>query len=311
MRMLVTGGAGFIGSNFVELLVNQYPDEEIAVLDKLTYAGNINYLKNIREKIEFIHGDICNPNDILKAGKCDIIFNFAAETHVDRSIENSNNFVITDILGTNTLLDYALKNDIDRFVQISTDEVYGSINAGSFIETDTFNPSSPYSASKAGAEMLVSAYNKTYSLPTIITRSSNNYGPHQYPEKLIPVLILKALKNEPLPIYGNGKNIRDWIYVEDNCRGILTAFEKGKEGEAYNIGGGCEKRNIDIAKIILKSLNKPENLIQFVKDRPGHDFRYSVNCDKIKDLNWNTKYTFEEGIQKTIDWYLRNKYIWL
>lgn len=310
MKFLITGGAGFIGSNFVHMMTEKYPDNEIIVFDKLTYAGNQKYLNDISYKITFIKGDICNGEDIARIGDVDVIFNFAAETHVDRSIQDAESFVKTDVMGTHKLLEYSRNNDIKRFVQISTDEVYGSIKEGSFSENAPFDPSSPYSASKAGGEMLVSAYNKTYDLPIIITRSSNNFGPCQFPEKLIPVLIIKAIKNENLPIYGNGKNIRDWLYVTDNCEGIIAAYEKGKPGEAYNIGGGCEKENIEIAKEILKITGKPESLIKYISDRPGHDFRYSINCEKIQSLGWKPKYSFEEALRMTVDWYARNRDIW-
>lgn len=310
MRFLITGGAGFIGSNFVRLMVNSYPDDEIIVLDKLTYAGRLENLAGVKERITFIKGDICNREDVKKAGDCEVIFNFAAETHVDRSIENADEFVRTDVLGTNTLLNHAQRNDIDAFIQISTDEVYGSTATGSFLETDSLNPSSPYSASKSAADLLVKAYHNTYELPVMITRSSNNFGPYQYPEKLIPVLILQAIHNSPLPLYGNGTNVRDWIYVGDNCEAIRTIYEKGEYGEIYNIGGGCEKQNIEIAQYILAILGKPESLIQYVTDRPGHDFRYSVNCDKLRSLGWSPRHPFEDALRKTVAWYVENQACW-
>jgi len=310
MRFLITGGAGFIGSNFVRLVVDSYPDDEIIVLDKLTYAGRLENLADVKERITFIKGDICNREDVKKAGDCEVIFNFAAETHVDRSIENADEFVRTDVLGTNTLLNYAQRYDIDAFIQISTDEVYGSTATGSFLETDSLNPSSPYSASKSAADLLVKAYHNTYELPVMITRSSNNFGPYQYPEKLIPVLILQAIHDSPLPLYGNGTNVRDWIYVGDNCEAIRTIYENGEYGEIYNIGGGCEKQNIEIARDILAILGKPESLIQYVTDRPGHDFRYSVNCDKLKSLGWSPRYAFEDALQKTVAWYVENPAWW-
>lgn len=310
MRILITGGAGFIGSNFVRYMLEKYPDDEIVVLDKLTYAGRIENLQDVMDKITFIRGDICNREDVEKVGDCDVIFNFAAETHVDRSIIDAGVFVKTDVLGTYMLLEYARKNDVEKYIQISTDEVYGSIEKGSFKETDMLDPSSPYSASKAGADSLVRAYYKTYGLPTLITRSSNNFGPYQYPEKLIPVLILNALHDKPLPIYGEGKNVRDWIHVLDNCEGIDFIFQRGKIGEAYNIGAGNEKENIEIANLILKALNKPESLIRFVKDRPGHDFRYSLNCEKIKKLGWKPRYEFDDALKETIRWYVENEWWW-
>ncbi len=310
MRFLVTGGAGFIGSNFVRLLVQKYPDVEIVVLDKLTYAGRRENLLDVQKKITFIHGDICRPEDVKKAGTCDVIFNFAAETHVDRSITEPDLFVKTDVLGTCNLLNYALKHDVSRYIQISTDEVYGSIQQGSFHESDILDPSSPYSASKAGAEYLVHSYYKTYGLHVLITRSSNNFGPYQYPEKLIPVLILKALSNQSLPIYGTGLNIRDWLYVDDNCAGIETVYSHGKSGEIYNIGAGNERTNLEIAKIIIHTLNKKEDQITFVQDRAGHDFRYSIASEKIKSLGWQPLHSFDSAIKKTIEWYVNNMWWW-
>jgi len=310
MRFLVTGGAGFIGSNFVRLLVQKYPEIEIVVLDKLTYAGRRENLLDVQKKITFIHGDICRMEDVEKAGVCNVIFNFAAETHVDRSITDPESFVKTDVLGTCTLLNYALKHDVSRFIQISTDEVYGSIQNGSFHETDILDPSSPYSASKAAAEHLVRSYFKTYGLPVLTTRSSNNFGPYQYPEKLIPVLILKALSNQLLPIYGTGLNVRDWLYVEDNCTGIDAVYSQGVPGEIYNIGAGNEKTNIEIAKIILHLLNKKEDQITFVEDRVGHDFRYSIASEKIRSLGWCPSYFFDDAIKKTIEWYVQNEFWW-
>jgi dTDP-glucose 4,6-dehydratase len=310
MRILVTGGAGFIGTNFVRLLVKKYPHDEIIVLDKLTYAGRMENLAGIRDRITFIKGDICRAEDIAKGGPYDVIFNFAAETHVDRSITDPESFVKTDVVGTCTLLNYALKHDVDRYIQISTDEVYGSTMNGSFREADILDPSSPYSASKAAAEHIVHSFYKTYGLPVLITRSSNNFGPYQYPEKLIPVLIIKAVSDQPLPIYGTGQNVRDWLYVDDNCTGIDTVYSKGKTGEAYNIGAGNEKTNLEIAKTVLSLLNKSEDLITFVQDRPGHDFRYSIATEKIQCLGWTPAHTFEQGMKKTIEWYLANTAWW-
>ena len=310
MKLLITGGAGFIGCNFVRYMLKRYPEEEIAVLDKLTYAGRLENLQDVMNKITFIKGDICSREDIEKVGDCDVIFNFAAETHVDRSIIDAGVFVKTDVLGTYTLLEYARKHDVERYIQISTDEVYGSIKEGSFDEDDILSPSSPYSASKAGADMLCRAYHRTYALPVLITRSSNNYGAYQYPEKFIPLLITNALKGKRLPIYGDGSNVRDWVYVMDNCSAIDTVFQKGRAGEIYNIGANEERRNIEIAKLVLRKLNKPSILIQFVKDRPGHDFRYSLETEKIGSLGWKPKTIFEEGLQKTIEWYAKNEWWW-
>jgi len=310
MKILITGGAGFIGCNFVHYMLEKHPDDEIVILDKLTYAGRIENLQDVMDKITFIKGDICNKEDVEKVKECDVIFNFAAETHVDRSIIDARIFVKTDVLGTYNLLEYARRHDVEKYIQISTDEVYGSIKESSSKETDILDPSSPYSASKAGADLLVKAYYKTYGLPVLITRSSNNFGPYQYPEKLIPVLILNALHDKPLPIYGEGKNVRDWIYVQDNCEAIDFVFRRGKIGEIYNIGAGNEKTNIEIANLILGELNKPKGLIKFVKDRPGHDFRYSLNCEKIKRLGWIPRYKFEEALRATMEWYRENEGWW-
>ena len=310
MKILITGGAGFIGCNFVRFMLKRCPDEEIVVLDKLTYAGRLENLQDVMDKITFITGDICDREDVKKVKECDVIFNFAAETHVDRSIIDAGVFVKTDVLGTYNLLEYARRNDIEKYIQISTDEVYGSIEKGSFKEDDILGPSSPYSASKAGADLLVNAYHKTYGLPILITRSSNNFGPYQYPEKLIPVLILNALHDKHLPIYGKGKNIRDWIYVLDNCEAIDLVSHKGRIGETYNIGTGNERTNIEIANLILEELNKSKSLIKFVEDRPGHDFRYSLDTTKIRGLGWEPRYKFEDAMKKTIRWYKENKWWW-
>jgi len=308
MRFLITGGAGFIGCNFVRHMLKKRPEDEIVVLDKLTYAGRIENLQDVMDKITFIKGDICNRKDIEKVGNCDVVFNFAAETHVDRSIIDAGIFVKTDVLGTYNLLEYARRYDVEKYVQISTDEVYGSIEKGSFKETNVLDPSSPYSASKAGADLLVEAYYKTYDLPVLITRSSNNFGPYQYPEKLIPVLILNALHGKPLPIYGEGRNVRDWIYVLDNCEAIDVIMHKGKEGEIYNVAAGNEKTNLEITYMILEELKKSKDLIKFVKDRPGHDRRYSLDCTKIKKLGWQPKYEFEDSLKATIKWYKENEW---
>jgi len=310
MRILVTGGAGFIGSNFVHYLIDKYP-YKIIVLDKLTYAGNLDNLSDIRKGIIFIKGDICDRKVVSRAMRgCDIVLNFAAETHVDRSIIDAGVFVRTDILGTYTLLEEAKKQGIKRFIQISTDEVYGSIEIGSFTEESPLLPNSPYAASKAGADLLCRSYFKTYNFPVLITRSSNNYGPYQHPEKFIPVVILNALENKPIPVYGDGRNVRDWIYVEDNCQAIDIVMQKGEPGEIYNIGGGNERKNIETCKLILREIGKGEELISFVKDRPGHDRRYSVSSDKIKKLGWEPRTSFEEGLSKTIKWYIENRKWW-
>lgn len=303
MRMLITGGAGFIGSNFVHCLAENR-DYELLVLDKLTYAGSLKNIQEVRNKIEFIHGDIADQETVSRVMRdCDMVVNFAAETHVDRSIEDPGIFVKTDVIGTYNLLENVRKYDVERYLQISTDEVYGSIESGSFTEKSNLDPSSPYSASKAGGDLLVGAYWKTYGTPVIITRSSNNFGPRQYPEKLIPLFILNALHDNPLPVYGDGKNVRDWIYVMDNCKGIEVTLLKGKLGELYNIGGGNERNNLEITRLILELLNKPESLITFVKDRLGHDRRYSLDSSKIMKLGWKPEITFEEAMKETINWY--------
>ncbi len=311
VKVLVTGGAGFIGSNFVHYLMKKHPDIEVTVLDKLTYAGREENLQDVLSKIRFIKGDIAKKEDVMKAAKdCEYIVNFAAETHVDRSIVEAGTFVLTDVLGTYNLLETARRLDITKFEQISTDEVYGHIKEGSFREEDKLNPRNPYSASKAGAELLCRSYFETYGLPVVVTRSSNNYGPYQHPEKLIPKTIIYALENKPIPVYGTGENVRDWIYVEDNCEAIDAVLHKGTEGEAYNIGAQQEMKNIDAVKIILKLSNRSENLISFVKDRPGHDVRYSLNIEKIRKLGWKPKTKFNDGIKNTVEWYQQNESWW-
>jgi dTDP-glucose 4,6-dehydratase len=311
MRILVTGGAGFIGSNFVYFMLQRHPRDQIVVLDKLTYAGNLNNLKTAMKKIEFIKGDICDRKLVEKIAKdTDAVVNFAAESHVDRSIEEPEPFLTTNVLGTQILLEAARRFDIEKFVQISTDEVYGSAPKGSFKEGDLLRPSSPYAASKAAADMVAHSYFVTYDLPVLITRSTNNFGPYQHPEKLIPKSIINAISDKPLPIYGDGKNVRDWLYVIDNCEAIDLVLHKGKWGEVYNVGAGNEEMNIKIANLILEELVKPKSFIKFVKDRLGHDFRYSLNCNKIGKLGWRAKTSFEEGIRKTISWYEENEWWW-
>ncbi len=305
--MLITGGAGFIGTNFVHYIHKNY-DYEIVVLDKLTYAGNKDNIRDILADIQFIKGDIGCEEDVKTAMyDCDLVVNFAAETHVDRSITDPSIFVKTDVLGTYNLLECVRKYDVEKYLQISTDEVYGSIDNGSFTEESNLDPSSPYSASKAGGDVLVNSYFKTYGTPVLITRSSNNYGPYQYPEKLIPLFIMKAMQDKPLPVYGKGKNVRDWIYVMDNCKGIDTVLNKGKLGEVYNIGGGNEKSNIEITHMILDLLEKPESLITYVEDRLGHDLRYSLDSTKTKKLGWKPEWAFEDGLKETVEWYKENK----
>jgi dTDP-glucose 4,6-dehydratase len=311
MKILVTGGAGFIGSNFVHYMLREHPDYEIGVLDKLTYAGRKENLQDIWDKITFLKGDITQKEDAEKAAKnCDCIVNFAAETHVDRSILEAGTFVLTDVLGVYNLLEAMRKFSISKFVHISTDEVYGHILTGSFKETDKLNPRNPYSASKAGAELLCRAYFETYGAQVIITRSSNNYGPYQHPEKLIPKTLIYALLGKSIPVYGKGENVRDWLYVEDNCEAIDLVLHNGKPGEAYNIAAEQELKNLQVVKTILKLTGKPESLIRFVQDRPGHDLRYSLNTEKMQELGWKPKTKFKEGIEKTSEWYAQNVDWW-
>ena len=314
MKLLVTGGAGFIGSNFIRYMLSKYDEVEIVNLDLLTYAGRLENIHEVEKdpRHKFVQGDICDRKRVeqIVKKKVDVIVNFAAETHVDRSIVEAGSFVLTDVYGTYVLLDTARKYDVDRVVQVSTDEVYGSIERGSFKETDLLHPSSPYAASKAAADLIVQSFCKTYGLHVVITRSSNNFGPYQHPEKLIPKLVIRALYDQPLPLYGDGKQVRDWIYVKDNCEGIDLILKKGKPGEAYNIAAGNERTNIEVAKLILKSLNKPESLIKFVADRPGHDRRYSLDTTKIRRLGWKPKHRFEEDLEKTVEWYVKNKWWW-
>ncbi|MCK5455178.1 MAG: dTDP-glucose 4,6-dehydratase, partial [Calditrichia bacterium] len=306
-------GAGFIGSNFVRYMVNKYPDYKIMVLDALTYAGNLENLQDLEscDNYEFHHGNICDSKIVEKLMQnVAVVINFAAETHVDRSILEAGSFIQTDVVGTFTLLETARKFHIERYIQISTDEVYGSIESGSFTEESILQPNSPYSASKASGDLLVRAYYKTYGVPTIITRSSNNFGPYQYPEKLIPLFITNAMEDEPLPLYGDGKNVRDWLYVLDNCEAIDVVLHRGENGEIYNIGGGHEMQNIQITHLILKHLGKPESLIKPVADRLGHDRRYSVDIKKMEKLGWEPKHRFEEAMTETINWYLENEAWW-
>jgi len=313
MKLLVTGGAGFIGSNFIRHILNKYPDYHITNLDKLTYAGNLDNLKDIdgRANYQFLKGDICDPKAVSEAVQgMDAIVNFAAETHVDRSILEPGSFIQTDVYGTYVLLEAVKAHGIQRYIQISTDEVYGSIEQGSFTEASPVMPSSPYSASKAGSDMLVHSYWKTFHLPVIITRSSNNYGPYQYPEKLIPLFITNALEDRSLPLYGDGLNVRDWIYVVDNCAAIDHVLHQGKEGEVYNIGGGNERTNIEITEIILRELGKPKDLIKRIKDRPGHDRRYSIDSSRLVSLGFVPQYGFEEAMQYTVRWYRENEWWW-
>ena len=312
-RLLVTGGAGFIGSNFVRYVLDRHPDYEVTVLDKLTYAGNLANLADVQDnsRYRFVQGDIGDRSLVSHlVAEVDAILNFAAETHVDRSILDAGSFVQTDVYGTWVLLEAARAHGVERFLQVSTDEVYGDVPVGSSLEEDHLRPRSPYSASKAGGEMMAMAYFTTYGLPVLVTRGSNNYGPYQYPEKLIPVLITNAMDNQELPIYGDGQQVRDWLYVLDHCTAIDLILQEGQVGEAYNVGGGNERANLEIAKRVLEILGKPASLLRFVKDRPGHDRRYSLSCSKLRRLGWKPSRNFEEGLEETVRWYVENERWW-
>lgn len=312
MRILVTGGAGFIGSCFVRHMLNKHGDYKIINLDALTYAGNIENLKDVESNpnYTFVHGNICDRNLVRElVSECDCVINFAAESHVDNSIKHPEIFVETNVQGTLNLLQASKELGVERYLQVSTDEVYGTLGkTGYFYETTPLAPNSPYSASKASADMLVRAYNETYKLPTLNTRCSNNYGPYQYPEKLIPFFISQLLKGEKVPVYGDGLNVRDWLYVYDHCEAIDVVLHKGKVGGIYNIGGHNEKTNMEITHLILEAMGKDESSIKYVEDRLGHDRRYAISNDKITaELGWKPSLTFEEGIKLTIDWYLNNQ----
>ena len=312
MNLLVTGGAGFIGSCFVRHILNTYPDYRVINLDALTYCGNLDNLKDVENNpnYRFVHGNICDRRLVRElTGQVDCVINFAAESHVDNSIKRPEIFVETNIQGTLNLLQASKETGIKRFLQVSTDEVYGTLGkTGYFYETTPLAPNSPYSASKAGADLLVRAYGETYKLPVLITRCSNNYGPYQYTEKLIPFFISRLLKGERVPVYGDGLNVRDWLYVYDHCRAIDVVLHRGQAGEVYNIGGHNEKTNIEITRLILEKMGKDETCIEYVQDRPGHDRRYAISNDKItSQLGWKPSVTFEEGISMTIDWYLNNQ----
>ena len=313
MRLVVTGGAGFIGSNFVRFMLRRYDDLEVVNLDKLTYAGNLENLRDIEDdaRYTFVKGDICDAAVVRGALRgADAVVNFAAETHVDRSISGPQDFISTDVLGTHTLLEAVRELEIARYVQISTDEVYGSTETGSFTEESDLAPSSPYSASKAGADLLVLAYHRTFGTPVLITRSSNNYGPWQYPEKIIPLFITNAIDEQALPVYGDGLNVRDWLYVDDNCAGIDAVLRKGALGEVYNIGGGNEVKNLALTRQILKLLGKSPELIRFVSDRPGHDRRYAIDSVKLQTLGWRPATPFATGLERTVSWYRDNPGWW-
>jgi dTDP-glucose 4,6-dehydratase len=310
-RIVVTGGSGFIGSNFIRHMHAAHPGLTIINIDKLTYAGNAENLAGLEDSPRYVFrkGDIVDRafvDEVLAEGTIDAVLNFAAESHVDRSILDSGPFVTTNIVGTQTLLDACRKANVPRYVQISTDEVYGSLGAdGAFTESTPLAPNSPYSASKAAADMLVRAYVHTFHFPAVVTRCSNNYGPYQFPEKIIPLFIANALQGQSLPVYGQGENVRDWIHVLDHCRGIEAALLKGKVGEVYNFGGRTELTNIALTRLLLQLLGKPETLIRYVADRPGHDLRYAIDCSKAeRELGWRPQATFETGLKETIDWYL-------
>lgn len=320
MKIIVTGGAGFIGGNFVHYMVNKYPDYKIICLDALTYAGNMETLEPVmnKENFMFVKGDIADRKavySLFETEKPDIVVNFAAESHVDRSIENPEIFLRTNVIGTSVLLDACRKYGIKRYHQVSTDEVYGDLLLGRtdlfFTEETPIHTSSPYSASKASADLLVQAYGRTYKLPVTISRCSNNYGPYHFPEKLIPLVIANVLNNKPIPVYGKGENVRDWLYVEDHCIAIDMIIHSGRVGEVYNIGGHNERTNLQVVKTIINALGKSEDLITYVTDRPGHDMRYAIDPTKIKnELGWEPETSFDEGIKKTIKWYLDNKKWW-
>lgn len=320
MKILVTGGAGFIGGNYVLTMVKKHPEDEYVVLDALTYAGNLETLKDVADEpnFRFVKGDIRDReliDELFAKEKFDVVINFAAETHVDRSVEDPGVFLTTNIIGVQVLMDACRKYNVGRYHQVSTDEVYGDLPLDRpdlmFREDTPLKTSSPYSAAKASADLLVHAYHRTYGLPVTISRCSNNYGPFHFPEKMIPLMISRALADESLPVYGNGQNVRDWLYVTDHCEAIDLIIRKGRVGEVYNIGGHNERSNLEVVKTILKALGKPESLIHFVKDRPGHDLRYAIDPTKIEtELGWKPEYTFDTGIQKTIEWYLNNREWW-
>jgi dTDP-glucose 4,6-dehydratase len=314
-NVLVTGGAGFIGSNFVHLMLQKHPDCRVVVYDKLTYAGNLDNLRDVANdpRYTFVHGDICDSKlveDIVNKYQIGAIVNFAAETHVDRSIFEPGSFIRTDVYGTHVLLEAVRKFGLRRMVHISTDEVYGSVARGSSVETDRLLPNSPYSASKAGGDLMCRAYHMTYGVPVVITRGSNNFGPYQYPEKVIPLFITNALDNKPLPLYGDGLNVRDWLYVADHCEAIDLMLNEGSDGEIYNVGGGHELTNRELTLAILEITDRPRDLIQFVEDRPGHDRRYSLDCSKIHQLGWEPRHQFQEALESTVRWYTDNRWWW-
>jgi len=315
MKLIVTGGAGFIGSNFIHYILTEHADWQVTNLDKLTYAGNLENLTDIQNQpgYHFVKGDIANRKlvDKLLSQGFHVIVNFAAESHVDRSILDASPFIETNVKGTQVLLEGAKEHGIQRFIQVSTDEVYGSIERGEFTEKSPLSPNSPYSASKTAADLLCRAYFKTHHLPATVTRCTNNFGPYQFPEKLIPLAITNALEDKPVPVYGDGLNIRDWIFVHDHCRALDAVIQRGQPGEIYNIGGGNEKTNLELIRKLLELLDKPQSLIQFVTDRPAHDRRYALDCTRIAtELGWKPAYSFEKALSATVDWYLKNESWW-
>ncbi len=314
-NVLVTGGAGFIGSNFVHYVLGKYSHINVVVFDKLTYAGNLDNLEAVSQdpRYKFVRGDIADRGAVarvLESNAIDTVVNFAAETHVDRSILNPDAFIETNSLGTYVLLDEAYKHGVERFLHVSTDEVYGSIPEGFFKEGDPLEPNSPYAASKASGDLMARAYHVTYGMHTVITRGSNTFGPYQYPEKLLPLFITNALDDEPLPVYGDGMQVRDWLFVEDHCAGIDVVLREGQPGEAYNLGGENERHNIDVIRQMLAVLGKPESLIRYVADRPGHDRRYALDNSKVRQLGWSHAYSFDEALERTIRWYVENEWWW-
>jgi dTDP-glucose 4,6-dehydratase len=310
-RILITGGAGFIGSTYVRVVLDARPDEQVVVFDKLTYAGREENLAEVRERIEFIHGAIEDRAAVRDAMEgADLVVNFAAESHVDRSIADQDAFAVTQVIGTGVLLDAVRELGVSRFLQVSTDEVYGSIDEGTFTEGSPIAPSSPYSATKAGGDLLVQSHVHTHGIEAVICRGSNNYGPRQYPEKLIPLMILNALHGDPLPVYGDGKNVRNWIHAEDFARAIDTVLLNGTPGEVYNAGGPDELENLDVVRHILELTGRDESLIKFVTDRKGHDRRYSLSSDKVRGLGWEPKWSFQDGLPATVDWYRDNEWWW-
>jgi dTDP-glucose 4,6-dehydratase len=314
-NLLITGGAGFIGSNFVRYMLRAHPDYRLVVYDKLTYAGNVSSLLDVHDdpRYRFVRGDIADKHtlaDTIRDNQIDTIVNFAAESHVDRSILEPDAFIHTDVVGTYILLEAARQFGLERLHQVSTDEVYGSIQTGAFKEGDPLEPNSPYSASKAGGELMVRAYHETFGLNTVVTRGSNTFGPYQYPEKVAPLFITNAIDDEPLPLYGDGRQVRDWLYVLDHCAGIDLVLHRGVAGEVYNLGGGNERHNIDVTHLILRLLGKPESLIRPVADRPGHDRRYALDCSKIQAMGWRPDHDFESALAETVAWYRQNEWWW-